>query len=221
MSSIHKNENEKGPSHLPDVLDGFEHINRYWDKTNNMHAAKILPGQYYVTRGPEMIVTVLGSCISACIRDSVAGIGGMNHFMLPLSKDGIDHWRAGDPSAATRYGNYAMEHMINDILTHGGKRRYLEVKICGGGRVLKSMQLIDIGKKNIDFVRDYIEMEGLSLLSEDVGDIYPRKVQYIPAIGRMRIKRLRSMHNNTIIDREINYGHQIEEKPVSGDIELF
>lgn len=205
----------------PDPLRGFEHVNRYWDKQLKMHAAKILPGEYYVTTQPEVIVTVLGSCISACIRDSVAGIGGMNHFMLPMSKDGNDHWRASDPSAATRYGNYAMEHMINDILTHGGKRRYLEVKICGGGRVLKSMQLIDIGKKNIDFVKDYIATEGLKLLSEDVGDIYPRKVQYTPATGRLRIKRLRSMHNDTIIRRETEYEHNLERETVSGDVELF
>lgn len=205
----------------PDPLRGFEHVNRYWDRQLNMYAAKILPGEYYVTTQQEVIVTVLGSCISACIRDSVAGIGGMNHFMLPMSKDGNDHWRASDPSAATRYGNYAMEHMINDILTHGGKRRYLEVKICGGGRVLKSMQLIDIGQKNIDFVKDYIATEGLKLLSEDVGDIYPRKVQYTPATGRLRIKRLRSMHNDTIIRRETEYEHNLERETVSGDVELF
>lgn len=205
----------------PDSLRGFEHVNRYWDRQLNMYAAKILPGEYYVTTQQEVIVTVLGSCISACIRDSVAGIGGMNHFMLPMSKDGNDHWRASDPSAATRYGNYAMEHMINDILTHGGKRRYLEVKICGGGRVLKSMQLIDIGQKNIDFVKDYIATEGLKLLSEDVGDIYPRKVQYTPATGRLRIKRLRSMHNDTIIRRETEYEHNLERETVSGDVELF
>ncbi len=217
----HKNDDEKEPNHLPDALEGFEHINRYWDKHTKMHVAKIIPGQYYVTKGPEMIVTVLGSCISACIRDSSAGIGGMNHFMLPLSKDGIDHWRATDPSAATRYGNYAMEHMINDILTHGGKRHRLEVKICGGGRVLQAMQLIDIGQKNIDFIKDYIWTEGLTIAAEDVGGIYPRKVQYLPATGKMRIKKLRAMHNDTIIKREMEYEHELEEKPVSGEVELF
>jgi len=221
MSLKHKNYAIEGPSHLPDVLEGFEHINRYWDKHTKMHAVKILPGQYYVTRGPEMIVTVLGSCVSACIRDTIAGIGGMNHFMLPHSKDGIDHWRASDPSAATRYGNYAMEHMINDILSHGGKRRHLEVKICGGGRVLWNMKLMDIGQKNIDFIKDYIWTEGLTIVAEDVGDIYPRKVQYLPATGSMKIKKLRAMHNDTIIKRERQYVHDLEQRPVSGDVELF
>ena len=220
MSFKYKNGDAEHPSHLPDVLAGFEHINRYWDKYNNMHAVKILPGQYYVTRGPEMIVTVLGSCISACIRDNIAGIGGMNHFLLPRSKDGIDHRRASDPDAATRYGNYAMEHMINDILTHGGKRRYFEVKICGGGRVLKNMQ-IDIGQKNIDFIKDYIWTEGLTIAAEDVGGIYPRKVQYVPSTGRMRIKKLRTLHNDTIIKREQKYVHDLEKLPMSGEVELF
>lgn len=217
----HENNHAEGLSHLPDIMQGFEHINRYWDKTNNMHAAKILPGQYYVTRGPETIVTVLGSCISACIRDSIAGIGGMNHFMLPLSRKGNDHWRAADPSAATRYGNFAMEHMINDILTNGGKRRYLEIKICGGGRVLKNMKITDIGQKNIEFVRDYIETEGLNLLVEDVGGIYPRKVQYVPATGQLKIKKLRFIHNDTIVKRESDYRLELEHEPVSGDVELF
>ena len=221
MSLKYKNDDEKDPSHLPDVLPGFEHINRYWDKHTKMHAVKILPGQYYVTRGPEMIVTVLGSCISACVRDKVSGIGGMNHFLLPLSRDGKDHWRANDPSAATRYGNYAMEHMINDILSHGGRRRLLEIKICGGGRVLQEMKFINIGQKNIDFVKDYILTEGLNLIGEDVGGVYPRKVQYLPTTGELRIKKLRTMHNDTIIKRELEYERGLEEKPVSGDVELF
>ncbi|MFQ5660845.1 MAG: chemoreceptor glutamine deamidase CheD [Gammaproteobacteria bacterium] len=207
---------------LANVLEGFEHINRYWDKRHNMVAAKITPGQYYVTGSEETIVTVLGSCISACIRDPIAGVGGMNHFMLPVSNGGNgDDTNAAIPGNAARYGNYAMEHMINDILKHGGQRRHLEVKICGGGRVLKNMKMIDIGRKNIDFVRDYLKTEGLTLLAEDVGDIYPRKVQYTPATGTMKIKRLRSMHNDTIVQREITYRHEIERQPVGGEVELF
>ena len=113
-----------------------------------------------------------------------------------------------------------MEHMINDILTHGGKRRYFEVKICGGGRVLKNMQ-IDIGQKNIDFIKDYIWTEGLTIAAEDVGGIYPRKVQYVPSTGRMRIKKLRTLHNDTIIKREQKYVHDLEKLPMSGEVELF
>ena len=205
---------------MPESLDGFSHINRYWDKTNNICAAKILPGEYYVTINDEAIVTVLGSCVSACIRDTVFGIGGMNHFMLPA---GDDEKIAAlkDASDATRYGNFAMEQMINTILKNGGRRENLEVKIFGGGRVLKNMQSLDIGQRNISFVKEYIEAEALKLSTEDVGDIFPRKVIFFPATGRARVKKLRSMHNNTIAERENSYRSTIEQKPVGGDIELF
>lgn len=198
-------------------LRGFHDINRYWDKTHDIFAAKILPGEYYVTTNKEAIVTVLGSCVSACIRDKVFGIGGMNHFMLPLNKGS----EVSAMSNAGRYGNFAMEKMINDILKHGGVRENLEVKIFGGGRVLKNMQTLDIGNGNINFVREYIETEHLKLVGEDVGDIFPRKVIYFPLTGKVRVKKLRQMHNRTIIERENSYMSSFETKPVESDIELF
>ena len=204
---------------MPRALRGFASINRYWDKVHDTFAAKILPGEYYVTINDEAIVTVLGSCVSACIRDKVFGIGGMNHFMLPMSKEQASIMKKSEESA--RYGNFAMEQMINDILKNGGRRENLEVKIFGGGRVLQNMQSIDVGRRNIDFVKEYIQTEGMTLLKEDVGDVCPRKVMFFPATGRALVKRLRSMHNNTIIEREESYMHDLEEKPVSGDIELF
>ena len=204
---------------FPPVIKGFENINRYWDRRHKIIAAKILPGEYYVTKQDEMVCTVLGSCVSACIRDSKAGIGGMNHFMLPLSEDG--NWGGSDSlvSTATRYGNYAMEHMINDILSNGGQRQNLEVKVFGGGKIMASMT--DIGNKNIQFVQDYLAQEGLKITGEDLGDIYPRKVLYYPYSGRVLMKKLKDLHNDTIIKREKAYQHDLEEKPVEGDIELF
>lgn len=201
-------------------LAGFKHINRYWDKTHDSYAAKILPGEYYVTIHDELITTVLGSCVSACIRDKVFGIGGMNHFMLPMNK-GEDITSFGGAGESTRYGNFAMEQMINDILKNGGRRQNLEIKVFGGGRVLKNMSTLDIGQKNIDFVMQYIRDESLTLTAQDLGDVYPRKVLYFPATGKVRIKKLRTIHNNTIIEREINYSKAIEKKPISGEIELF
>ena len=198
-------------------LRGFHDINRYWDKTHDIFAAKILPGEYYVTTNKEAIVTVLGSCVSACIRDKVFGIGGMNHFMLPLNKGS----EVSAMSNAGRYGNFAMEKMINDILKHGGVRENLEVKIFGGGRVLKNMQTLDIGNGNINFVREYIETEHLKLVGEDVGDVFPRKVIYFPLTGKVRVKKLRQMHNRTIIERENSYMSSFETKPAESDIELF
>jgi chemotaxis protein CheD len=207
-------------SNLGRTLAGFESINRYWDREHNIVAAKILPGEYYVTNKDELVTTVLGSCVSACIRDRVFGIGGMNHFMLPASDSGT--WggvQPGSTNTATRYGNYAMEHMINDILKHGGHRRNLEVKIFGGGKIINTMT--DIGNRNISFVRAYIAMEGMTLAGEDVGDIYPRKVVFFPLTGRVRMKKLKHLHNDTVLRREVAYQHQLIAQPVEGEIELF
>lgn len=201
-------------------LPGFSNINRYWDKTNDKYAAKILPGEYYVTVHDEIIVTVLGSCVSACVRDTVFGIGGMNHFMLPLNK-GDDPNSFGGAGISARFGNFAMEQMINDILKNGGRRENLEIKVFGGGRVLKNMSTLDIGQKNIDFILQYINDESLKLAAKDLGDVYPRKVVYFPVSGRVRVKKLRSIHNNTIIERETNYSKEIAKEPVSGEIDLF
>jgi len=202
------------------ALKGFEDINRYWDKTSNLFTAKILPGEFYVTTNEEMIVTVLGSCVSACIRDTIFGIGGMNHFMLPTT----DGRRPGDPgskwaSEATRYGNFAMEALINEILKNGGRRENLEVKLFGGGRVLD--HTTNVGAMNIDFVREFIHTESLSLVAEDLGDIYPRKVHYFPQTGKVRMKKLRSIHNNTIVERETRYRDSLDSQPIAGEIDLF
>lgn len=199
------------------ALPGFEHIHRYWDSQREAVAAKLKPGEYYVTQQDECVVTVLGSCVSACLRDPVAGIGGMNHFMLPVHKE---HYRgASDTGAAARYGNVAMEHLINEILKRGGLRNRIEVKLFGGGRILPNMS--DVGAQNIRFVREYLRLEGLPVLSEDLGDVYPRKVVYLPRSGRVFIKRLRSLHNNTLARRELRYLRDLQADRVSGDVELF
>lgn len=202
----------------PLALPGFEHVRRSWNNTYEAYAARLLPGEYYVTINDEGVYTTLGSCISACIRDRVSGVGGMNHFMLPASGD-ADSWKSTGLSAATRYGNFAMEHLINVILKNGGQRQNLEVKLFGGGRILAHMT--DVGMRNINFARDYLQTEGLKVVAEDVGDVYPRMVVYFPATGKVRVKRLRSLHNNVIVEEEIRYISTVESKPVGGDIELF
>lgn len=201
------------------VLPGFEHVRRLWNNALCTYAARILPGEYYVTKTDEGVSTTLGSCISACIRDRVSGIGGMNHFMLPTMSTQQDAWKASGLGAATRYGNYAMEHLINEIMKNGGKRENLEVKVFGGGRILENMT--DVGMRNIAFVRNYLWAEGLQVVAEDVGDIHPRQVIYFPASGRAKVKRLRSLHNNIIANEELQYVRGIADKPVSGDVELF
>lgn len=204
---------------LPSI-DGFDHINRYLDKERNVIAAKILPGEYYVTQDDELITTVLGSCISACIRDKEIGLGGMNHFMLPeTTVDKLKQSSEAVVGNATRYGNYAMEHLINTILKNGGKRKNLEVKVFGGGRIIPTMT--DVGLKNIDFILEYIDTEGLALLSQDLGDIYPRKIIYFPRTGKVGVKKINHLHNDTIIRRERQYFDNIRNAPVEGDVELF
>jgi len=201
----------------PVCLPGFEHINRYWDPLHRCWAAKILPGELYVGCSPdEMVATTLGSCVSACIRDQVSGIGGMNHFMLPLKSDG-DGFDSLD--MATRYGNHAMERLINEIIKYGGRRENLEVKLTGGGRVITHMS--DVGRRNIDFVLDYIELEGLMLKSSDLGDNCARKVMYSPASGRLRVKRLNSVPNDTLMVRERSYRSELSSRPLYGAVELF
>lgn len=205
---------------LSPPLPGFEHINRYWDKYHDSAAAKILPGEYYVTLENELVTTVLGSCVSACVRDKRTGVGGMNHFMLPLSEDGGTWGGGGDPlSSATRYGNYAMEHMINELLTHGGQKRNLEAKIFGGGKIMQNLS--DVGARNIEFVREYLHTEGIPLVGEDVADIFPRKIVYFPQTGRALVKRIKHLHNDTVIRRENAYREEIEHQPVQSDVELF
>jgi chemotaxis protein CheD len=203
---------------LPQALPGFEHIRRAWNDTYGAYSARLKPGEFYVTTNDEGIYTTLGSCISACMRDRVSGIGGMNHFMLPASVE-EEGWKAAGLGSATRYGNFAMEYLINEILKNGGSRKNLEVKLFGGGCIIAKMS--NVGMRNIVFARDYIKAESLCVTSEDLGDIFPRMVVYFPSTGKVRVKRLRSLHNNTVVEQETNYLQAIEATPVSGDIELF
>jgi len=207
------------PDPIPACLPGFEKFNRIWDHTNHCYTVKILPGEYYVTTGNELVITTLGSCISACVRDRIYGIGGMNHFMLPAQLLSNDHWRNSSISLANRYGNFAMENLINDILRNGGERQNLEIKIFGGGKILTNMT--DIGKRNITFIEEYVRIEKLNLVAKDVGNNFPRRVVYHPVSGKVKIKKLRSLSNKSIFERETRYLLDINQRPVEGDIELF
>jgi chemotaxis protein CheD len=197
-------------------LPGFEGIRRYHDPRGNV-VVKLLPGDYYVTCQEEVLDTILGSCVSACIRNPRLGIGGMNHFMLPRpSGHGADTWE-NIAGRATRYGSASMEQLINRILSAGGTRADLEVKIFGGGRVLSSLS--DIGNHNVIFVRDYLKQEGLRVASEDVGANCPRHVQYFPMSGRVRVRHLSTRAD--IVTQEQQFLKRIEKAPVAGEIDLF
>jgi chemotaxis protein CheD len=201
---------------LPRPIAGFEGIRRYRN-ASGLLIAKLLPGDYYVTRGDEVLDTVLGSCVSACIRNPRFKIGGMNHFMLPRpSGYGNDTWESL-AGRATRYGTASMEKLINGVLSAGGTRADLEVKIFGGGRVLSSLS--DVGIHNVTFVRDFLKQEGLSVSSEDVGDVCPRHVQYFPLTGRVRVRHLSSRQD--VVQEEQQYLIGLDKSPVAGEIDLF
>lgn len=205
---------------LPEVLPGFEHVNRYWDKRMGVPAAKILPGEFYISRSGEMIVTVLGSCVSACIRDKQLGIGGMNHFMLPQqNKHSNDSW-GGAAGLESRYGNWAMEMLINEILKLGGTRRNLEIKIFGGGNVLSNMT--EIGSRNVEFVKRFLYEENFEITAADVGGKLARKVLYFPDTGAVKLRKISQAPNDTILRREKEYVRNLDKKQDSGgSVELF
>ncbi len=189
---------------------------RFYDPRFQKTAVRVLPGESYVSDDPEeMIVTVLGSCISACIRDPNLGIGGMNHFMLPSSDTG--QW--GQVSAAMRYGNYAMEMLINDLMRRGAQRRSLEIKLFGGARIGTSNS--DVGAKNIKFIKRYLQEEGLSPVAVDVGGQTPRRIHYFPMDGKVKRLALKAIEGTKLRQEEESYVKKIATEDVSGDIELF
>ncbi|MDX8379102.1 MAG: chemoreceptor glutamine deamidase CheD [Gallionella sp.] len=199
---------------------GFEeHLspNLYFDREHDSDAAKILPGEYYATARDMLLVTVLGSCVCACIRDKKNGVGGMNHFMLPDSaKD-----QSNPLGESARYGTYAMEILINQLLKMGARRQNLEAKVFGGGAVLRGFTVANVGQRNAEFVLNFLKIEKIHLAAQDLLDIYPRKVYYFPKTGRVRVKKLRIVHNDTIINRETEYSSRLHYSDLGGDVELF
>ena len=195
----------------------LEHLatNRYFDRTFDCDAVKVLPGEYFVTTADILLVTVLGSCVSACIRDRDKGLGGMNHFMLPDASEG------GMLSSSARYGAYAMEVLLNHLLKLGARRSSLEAKVFGGGQVLASLTQTQVGEKNAQFVLDYLHTERIPIVAQDLLDIYPRKVYFFPANGRVMMKKLVRVKNDTLIEREREYQARLRRDNVQGDVELF
>lgn len=189
----------------------------YFDHAFNIEAVRILPGEYYTTSRNMLMVTTLGSCVAACIRDNQTGIGGMNHFMLPDNNQDNSGWG----NSSTRYGAYAMEMLINQLLKSGARRSNLEAKLFGGGAVIKQMKTMNVGERNAKFGVEYLKMEGIPLVANDLLDIYPRKVYFFPQTGKVLVKKLYNIHNEEIIKREQSYRSQLQVTKVEGDIELF
>jgi chemotaxis protein CheD len=189
----------------------------YYDRHFERHAVKILPGEYFVTNGDKMIVTVLGSCVAVCLRDRVNGIGGMNHFLLPNDNSSD----TGLLTESARYGVYAMELLINHLLKVGARRNRMEAKVFGGGSVLRGLKVNNVGQRNVEFVMEYLQTEEIPVLAKDLLGDYPRKVYFFPDTGNVLVKKIKSLHNTTIVDRESEYRMKVKFTPKSGDVELF
>ncbi|MGH8084442.1 MAG: chemoreceptor glutamine deamidase CheD [Lysobacter sp.] len=192
---------------LADAVPG-----RYYDTTLQTEAIKLLPADYVATDEPVALVTLLGSCVAACLYDPAIGVGGMNHFMLP----GDD----GD-NVCGRYGAHAMELLINDLLKRGARRSRLLAKVFGGGNVLSGFYTDPIGTRNARFVLKYLVDERIPVMAQDLGDIHPRKVCFFAQTGRTLVKRLPATRDNEIARVERDYYGSLNRAPVSGGVELF
>ena len=186
---------------------------RYRDPQFKVPAAKLLPTQYLVVDDGTALVTVLGSCIAACVRDPLLQLGGMNHFMLP---DG----NVGD-GAPARYGSYAMELLINELLKRGASRRRLEAKVFGGANVLKGFTSNPVGTRNAEFVLAYLDAEQIPVVAEDLRGIHPRKVWFFPQTGKVMVNRLPHAHEAEVLAAETAVRARLSRTPVSGGVELF
>jgi len=200
-------------------ISGFEHVMRYWDARRGLFAAKVLPGEFYVTRNEELVVTVLGSCIAACVFAPELKVGGMNHFMLPHTGGNEQFKFTGGPSTATRYGTHAMEGLINEIVKLGVPKNQMQIKLFGGGKILQ--QMTDVGKRNIDFIHAYLEQETMTAAAEDLGGPHPRKVVLWPQTGRVQVKHLSRLDSGTVVKLESSYESEIDREKVASDVELF
>ena len=188
----------------------------FYDPITASWTIKVLPGKFYITkRADEVIVTVLGSCVSACIRDVQTGIGGMNHFML--ASDAAGHW--GGDQQSMRYGNFAMEKLINELIKAGCPRERMEEKVFGGGNVTDTKN--QIGTQNAEFVLRYLEDEGLPCSAHDLGGPYPRRIQYFPSTGRVVRKLLTGGDRDLIVREESEYAKGLAAKPTAGAVQLF
>jgi chemotaxis protein CheD len=190
---------------------------RYFDTRFQLEAVKILPGQCYAVHRDVIIVTVLGSCVSACLWDANTRIGGMNHFMLP----GTARSAHDAASLSARLGVYAMELLINQVVKLGAVRSRLVAKVFGGGKVLDGLDTLNVGDQNGAFVLDFLKEEGIPVIARDLYDVWPRKVYFFPNTGKVLVKKLRTLRNDTVGRREHEYLERIRHAEASGEFELF
>ncbi len=185
----------------------------YYDGALRTHAIRLLPADYRASDRPLALVTLLGSCVAACLYDPALSLGGMNHFMLPGG--------AGNDATSARYGAHAMELLINDLLKRGARRQRLQAKVFGGGNVLSGFHNAPIGTRNAAFVVEYLAAERIPVVAQDLGDVHPRKVCFFVQSGRTLVKRLPAARNDGIVDAERALYGRLARPPASGGVELF
>ncbi|MEO6030653.1 MAG: chemoreceptor glutamine deamidase CheD [Thermomonas sp.] len=185
----------------------------YYDRALQTQAIRLLPADYVVTDQPLALVTLLGSCVAACLYEPALALGGMNHFMLPGGASG--------DAVSARYGVHAMELLINDLLKRGAQRQQLRAKVFGGGNVLSGFHSDPIGTRNARFVLEYLAAEDITVMAQDLGDIHARKVCFYPQTGRTLVKHLPTTRNDGIIDAERALYGRLTRAPASGGVELF
>ncbi len=187
----------------------------------------IFAGECYISKKKEVISTVLGSCISVCLYDIIEGIGGMNHFMLPESSALSNQLFSNETSInkeelseqSMRYGITAMEVLIAEMQKSGAKRLNLKAKIFGGGKVIaRKSTTTSVGDKNIGFARAYLKMEGISIVKEDVGDTYGRKIFFITGRDSVFVKKV-AIEPTAIEEQE--YLKKLMEIKRKSDVTLF
>ena len=189
----------------------------YFERAFERNAVKVLPGEFFVSGDDIVLSTVLGSCVSACIWDRSAAIGGMNHFMLP----GADSSKDVDPiGLAGRYGVFAMEQLINELIKRGGRKSSFEAKLFGGGHVMRNFTTMNVGERNAGFVLDFLRTEGIRVASHDLLDFFPRRVAFFPATGRALCKKLANV-DASLVAAEQQYDARLKTGGVGGAVELF
>jgi chemotaxis protein CheD len=188
----------------------------FYDAHFQNEAVKVLPGEYFVFDEDILILTTLGSCIAACLWDRERRIGGMNHFLLP---EGSGGGRDGDSG---RYGNFAMDQLIGEMVKRGANRNTMEAKVFGGGAVISGMNSINVGERNTAFVLEYLKTERITVVSKDVMDIYPRKVCFLPASGKAMVKRLASANTEALAAQERALAKRVVPATATGgSVDLF
>ena len=199
-------------------------LSTHWDEKFKCNVVNILSGDFYVSNHAEVICTILGSCISACIYDKEKRIGGMNHFILPeqLCSHQSQNIEVLENSYASRYGAVSMERMINELVKQGGNMHNMQAKIFGGANIINAMSVTnDIGKKNTDFVRNYLKLENIPVLSEDVGGNHPRKVYFFSDSNDVYVKKTGNFHLRELIKSEHKYQRYLNTTIEEADIEIF